>query len=63
MLRLRPDRSTVDPIAAALLVFLGEHGNRPRFAAARPPVHDLSVLSQRPMREQRCQRRKEQHAE
>jgi|SRR6516225_401672 len=45
MLGLRTDRGAVDPFAPALLVFLGKYSDCARFAAARPPVHDLSILS------------------
>src|SRR5215813_5097738 len=62
MLRLRADRSAVDPFAAALLVFFGEHADRPGFAAARPPVHDLGVLSRRLMRKQSGHYGQEQYA-
>src|ERR1700751_5565446 len=62
MLRIRADRGAVDPLAAALFVFLGEHGDRARLAAACPPVHHLSILSRRPMGEQHCRRGKDYHA-
>ena len=38
------DGRIVDPGAAALVVFLREHGDCPRFATAGPPVHDIRVL-------------------